>query len=89
MKFSDMINELESNLKDVLGWHKSQVQCLVQIVVGLIAIRSVNLKGLAYSFMGDTELNSHYRRLQRCFCSSTLSTPRSDPAIAWFILFSE
>ena len=62
-----MINELENNLKDTFGWHKSRIRCLVQIVVGLIAVRSVNLKELACAFMGETELNSHYRRLQRFF----------------------
>ena len=62
-----MINELENNLKDTLGWHKSRIRCLVQIIMGLIAVRSVNLKELACAFMGATELNSHYRRLQRFF----------------------
>ena len=62
-----MINELEDNLKDMFGWHKSRIRCLVQIVVGLIAVRSVNLKELACAFTGESELNSHYRRLQRFF----------------------
>ena len=62
-----MINELEGNLKDTFGWHKSRIRCLVQIIVGLIAVRSVNLKELACAFVGETELSSHYRRLQRFF----------------------
>jgi len=67
MRFFDMLNELEANLKDTFGWHKSRIRCLVQIIVGLIAVRSVNLKELACAFMGESELNSHYRRLQRFF----------------------
>lgn len=62
-----MINELEDNLKQAFGWHKSRINCLVQIVVGLIAVRSVNLKELACSLSGEAELSSHYRRLQRFF----------------------
>lgn len=62
-----MINELESNLKDTFGWHKSRIRCLIQIIVGLIAVRSVNMKELACAFVGNAELNSHYRRLQRFF----------------------
>ena len=62
-----MINELEANLKDTFGWHKSRIRCLIQIIVGLIAVRSVNLKELACVFTGETEMNSHYRRLQRFF----------------------
>lgn len=38
------INALEYTLKQALGWHKLPVQCLVQIMLGLIAVRSVNLK---------------------------------------------
>lgn len=62
-----MTNELEDNLKQVLGWHKLRVQCLVQIVLGLIAVRTVNLKELACFFSGAAELDSTYRRLQRFF----------------------
>ena len=32
-----MINELENNLKDTFGWHKSRIRYLVQIIMGLIS----------------------------------------------------
>lgn len=62
-----MINELETNLKQALGWHKARVTCFTQIIMGLIAVRSVNLKQLACAFSGEAMLDSNYRRLQRFF----------------------
>lgn len=62
-----MINELESTLKQALSWHKSRVECLVQIVLGLITVRTVNLKELAVAMTGSAALDSNYRRLQRFF----------------------
>jgi len=62
-----MTNELESNLKQEFGWHKLRIQCLVQIVLGLIAVRSVNLKEVACAIASDSHTDSNYRRLQRFF----------------------
>lgn len=62
-----MINELESNLKQEFGWHKYRIQCLVQIILGLIAVRSVNLKEVACAIASDALTDSNYRRLQRFF----------------------
>ena len=50
-----MINELETNLKQALGWHKARITCFAQIIIGLIAVRSVNLKELACAFSGNTK----------------------------------
>lgn len=61
------INALESTLKQALGWHKSRAECLVQIMLGLIAVRSVNLKEMAGAIAGTAQIDSHYRRLQRFF----------------------
>ncbi len=61
------INELEGTLKQALGWHKSRAQCLLQIVLGLIMLRTVNLKQLACTISGQAQIDSNYRRLQRFF----------------------
>ena len=66
-----MINELEDRLKQALDWHKSRVQCLTQIILGLIAVRSVNLKELACAVSGQAQIDSNYRRLQRFFSQVT------------------
>ncbi len=62
-----MINELEYKLKQALGWRKPRIQCLVQIILGLITVRSVNLKELACYLSGQAQIDSNYRRLQRFF----------------------
>ena len=67
-----MTNELAANLKQSLGWHKARVDCLVQLIMGLIMTRSVNLKELACVVSGEAKLDSHYRRLQRFFSQVTL-----------------
>lgn len=46
------ISALERTLKQALGWHKPQVQCLIQIMPDLIAVRSANLKELACAIEG-------------------------------------
>ncbi|VAW23360.1 hypothetical protein MNBD_ALPHA11-496 [hydrothermal vent metagenome] len=61
------INELESTLKQGMGWHKSRIKCLVQILLGLITVRTVNLKELAVAMQGTASIDSNYRRLQRFF----------------------
>ena len=62
-----MINELESNLKHLLGWNKSTANCLTQLLLALVTLRTVNLKLLACAMTGDAQLDSNYRRLQRFF----------------------
>lgn len=61
------INELETTLKQVLGLHKSRIECLIGIVFGMIKLRTVNLKQLACAISGCTQIDSNYRRLQRFF----------------------
>lgn len=61
------INGLEATLKQILGLHKSRIECLVAIVFGIIKLRTVNLKQLACAISGSTQIDSNYRRLQRFF----------------------
>ena len=61
------INELEATLKQVMGLHKSRIECLVAIVLGMIKLRTVNLKQLACAISGCAQIDSNYRRLQRFF----------------------
>ena len=65
--YMESINELEATLKQTLGWDKSRIVCLVQILLGLIKVRTVNLKQLACCLANEAEIDSNYRRLQRFF----------------------
>lgn len=61
------VNEFKDALKQALGWNKSRTECLSQIVLCLIMVRTVNLKQLACAMSGQAQLDSNYRRLQRFF----------------------
>ena len=63
----ESINELEGTLKQALGWNKSRTECLLKIVLSLIMVRTVNLKQIACAMSGESQIDSHYRRLQRFF----------------------
>ena len=60
-------NELEATLKQAFNWNKPSTACLIQIMLSMLTLRTVNLKKLACGIKGDADLNSHYRRLQRFF----------------------
>ena len=66
-----MINELEATLKQTLNLNKPTTTCLVQIIMAVITLRTVNLKKLACGMKGDACLESQYRRLQRFFAKIT------------------
>jgi hypothetical protein len=66
-----MINELEVTLKQSLSWNKPTTTCLVQILMAVITLRTVNLKKLACGIKGEASLESQYRRLQRFFAKVT------------------
>ena len=66
-----MINELESTLKQSLNWNKPTTACLVQILIAVISLRTVNLKKIACGIKGEAALESQYRRLQRFFARVT------------------
>ena len=84
---TDMLNGLESNLKQMLGWHKCHIECLIQIMLGLIAVRTVNLKELACVLSCDAKLESNYRKLQRFF--TKVSFDKHSIALLMINLFFE
>jgi len=77
-----MINELQSNLKDVLSLNKSRSACLVQIILGIIALCNVNLTHLARFFDGNAKHDSKYKRIQRFFAQVQID---SDALAHWVI----
>lgn len=59
------ISGLEESLNNYLGWNKARVSCFLKMLLGLFAVRTVNLKEIALTFGGKAQIESSYRRLQR------------------------
>jgi hypothetical protein len=60
-------SELTQSLKAYWGGNKSRLDCFVQMLLGLIAVRTVNLQEVALGFASHAQVRSRYRRLQRFF----------------------
>lgn len=63
----DRIDELRKILGQTFTWHKSRLDCFIQILLALFAVRTVNLKEIALVMLGRAQADSHYRRLQNFF----------------------
>ncbi len=61
------INGLMQSLNQHFGWNKARINCFVPMLLGLIAVRTVNLPEMAIVFDSDVKVSSRYRRLQRFF----------------------
>jgi hypothetical protein len=63
-----VVRSLTLQLKPLLGWHQSRLECLAHIIVNLIVSGSVNLVTIAEFMRGDAKIASHHKRLKRFFC---------------------
>ena len=61
------ISGLKKSLTGYLGWDKRRIECFSQMLLGLFAVRTVNLQELAISFASEAKVGSRYRRIQRFF----------------------
>lgn len=61
------ISSLLSSLNVYLRWNKARIECFAQMILGLFAVRTVNLQEIALAFKSDAQVTSRYRRLQRFF----------------------
>jgi hypothetical protein len=61
------ISELVSSLNGYFGWNKAHRMCFVHALLGIIAVRTVNLQEIATAFPSKAKVTSRYRRLQRFF----------------------
>jgi hypothetical protein len=67
-----MINDpLSEKINNHFTLSTARLNCLVQIIVGLIKVSSVNLSLLATTFSGKAKFDSIYRQLQRFFAKFT------------------
>ena len=65
----DPTQALKSVLAEHLPWHGARLSFLAQFLLALLKVRSVSLAELATGFSGTAKVESHYKRLQRCFRS--------------------
>jgi hypothetical protein len=61
------ISGLVCSLKKSLGWNKARCDCFARMLLGLIAVKTVNLQEIATGMSSSANLASRYRRLQRFF----------------------
>ena len=61
------ISELETTLSHFFDWNKARLNCLVQILQALFAVRTVNLTQIAAAFQTGVKEESSYRRVCRFF----------------------
>lgn len=60
-----------SELRSILGvhftWHKSRLDCFLQILIGLFVVRTVNLREIALAIDSNAKIDSRYRRVKAFF----------------------
>lgn len=61
------ISELRGILGQSLRWHKSRLDCFLQILTGLFIVRTVNLREIALAMEGSAKIDSRYRRVKSFF----------------------
>jgi len=66
--------ELQKLLGKYFKIHPSRLECLCQMIVGIMFTQTSNLTKIAASFSNVAKYNSCYRRIQRFFKHQTLSS---------------
>ena len=61
------VSELQKTLSHFFDWNKARLECFVQIVQALFAVRTVNLTQIAAAFQSQAKEESSYRRVCRFF----------------------
>lgn len=79
------ISELSNILRTQLPFNKRKLECLAQVMMGMISCRTVNLTQLADTLYGEAKSPSKYRRLQRLFSQWSMTTDGLGVwLISWF-----
>ncbi len=61
------INELSKILNQYFNFHKPRCDCLAQLIMAMITVKTVNFTHLATAFISDALRESCYKRIQRFF----------------------
>lgn len=79
------LSELSGILKGRLQLSKPKLECLCELMLSLVLLRTVNLHQLAAGMSGDALLNSKYRRIQRLIAGWPVSMDWLGPwLLGWF-----
>jgi len=79
------ISELREILRSQLPMDKRRLDCLAQLLISIIVLRSVNLTSLAKQIGGKAQLNSRYKRIQRLIHNWPAQTDWMGPwLLTWF-----
>lgn len=58
------ISGLADSLKGYLGWNKARMNCFVHMLLGLFAVRTINLTEIALAMDGNTcNYTVHFHQL--------------------------
>lgn len=60
-------SELMESLNVHFGWNKARMTCFSNMLLGLFAVRTVNLQEIATAFSSRAKIESRYKRLYRFF----------------------
>lgn len=60
-------SELTDSLNVHFKWNKARMSCFANMLLALIAVRTVNLKDIANAYSSRAEIDSRYKRLNRFF----------------------
>ena len=65
------INELTASLSPYIKLSRHRLECLCHFIFALLSIQDVTLAKVAQTFCSDSQVSSHYKRLQRFLKYST------------------
>ena len=55
------------------NWNLSRIKCLAQMVLALLAVKTINLVQISTAFRGKTKQASNYKRINRFMCKFSFS----------------
>lgn len=78
-------SELKGILSKYFDWNKARLDCFAQMLLALIAVRTVNLREIAVAFKSKAMIDSRHKRIKRFFAHFKIDL--SQVAIWVFKLF--
>lgn len=79
---------LRETLRCYFPWHGARLSFPAQFLIALYRVKTVNLTEIATGFVGPTQVDSHYKRLQRFF-RDALDTETFAQAVVLLMAFPQ
>jgi hypothetical protein len=70
----DRTSELKVILGNFLNWNKARLECFIQMLLAMFAVRTVNLRELAVAFVSNALIDLRYKRVKRFFAVFKIDT---------------